>query len=71
MIKCHFSKVLGEQKLKISDVARDTGINRGTLTRMYHETLVRVDLETINILCGYLSISVGELLEHQKSETTA
>lgn len=71
MIKCHFSKVLGEQKLKISDVARDTGINRGTLTRMYHETLVRIDLETINTLCEYLSISVGELLEYQKSETSA
>lgn len=71
MIKCHFSKVLGEQKLKISDVARDTGINRGTLTRMYHETLVRIDLETINTLCGYLSVSVGELLEHQENETSA
>lgn len=71
MIKCHFSKVLGEQKLKISDVARDTGINRGTLTRMYHETLVRIDLETINTLCDYLSVSVGELLEHQENETSA
>ena len=71
MIKCHFSKVLGEQKLKISDVARDTGINRGTLTRMYHETLVRIDLETINTLCEYLSVSVGELLEYQRSETSA
>lgn len=68
MIKCHLSRVLGERKLKISDVARETGINRGTLTRMYHETLVRVDLETINTLCEYLSISVGELLEYQKDE---
>ena len=68
MIKCHLSRMLGERKLKISDVARDTGINRGTLTRMYHETLVRIDLETINRLCEYLSISVGELLEYQKSE---
>ncbi|WP_410210815.1 helix-turn-helix domain-containing protein [Aquirhabdus sp.] len=68
MIKCHFSKALGERKLKISDVSRDTGINRGTLTRMYHETLIRIDLETINILCEYLSITVGELLEYQKSE---
>ena len=68
MIKCHLSRVLGERKLKISDVARDTGINRGTLTRMYHETLMRVDLETINTLCEYLSISVGELLEYQKNE---
>ena len=71
MIKCHLSRILGERKLKISDVSRETGINRGTLARMYHETLVRVDLETVNTLCGYLSISVGELLEYLENENDA
>lgn len=28
MVKCHLSRLLGERKLKISDVVRDTGINR-------------------------------------------
>src|SRR5574337_701753 len=51
MIKCHLSRLLGERKLKISDVARDTGVNRGTLTRLYHETAERVELETLNVLC--------------------
>ncbi|WP_407696022.1 helix-turn-helix domain-containing protein [Shewanella cyperi] len=60
---------MGEQKLKISDVSRKTGINRGTLTRMYHETLVRIDLDTINTLCESLGISVDELFEYQKKET--
>lgn len=41
MIKCHLSRLMGERKLKISDVARETGINRGTITRLYHETAVR------------------------------
>ncbi len=68
MIKCHLSRVRGEQELKISDVTRDTGINRGTLTRMYHEPLAKVYLDTINTLCEYLSASVCELLEHQESE---
>ncbi|WP_444896123.1 helix-turn-helix domain-containing protein [Microbulbifer sp. SSSA005] len=70
MVKCHLSKIMGEKKLKISDVSRETGINRGTLARMYHETFVRVDLETIDILCNYLSLSIGELLEYQKSENS-
>ena len=43
MVKCHLSRLLGERKLKISDVVRDTGINRGTLTRLYHETAQRVE----------------------------
>ena len=61
---------MGENKLKISQVARDTGVNRGTLTRMYHETLVRIDLETIDTLCLYFGVSVGELLEYQAEEKT-
>lgn len=67
MIKCHLSRVMGEQRLKISDLSRDTRINRGTLTRMHHETLMRIELDTIKILYEYLSVSVGELLEYQKA----
>jgi putative transcriptional regulator len=63
MIRCHLSRLLGERKLKISDVARDTGINRGTLTRLYHETAERIDLEVLDQLCGYLAVTVPDLLE--------
>lgn len=64
MIKCHLSRLMGERKLKISDVARDTGINRGTITRLYHETAERVELEVLDVLCGYFGCGVSELLEH-------
>lgn len=63
MIKCHLSRLMGEKKLKIADVARDTNINRGTITRLYHETAERVDLEVLETLCRYLECEVGELLE--------
>jgi len=64
MLKCHLSKTMGEKRLKISDVARDTGINRGTITRMYNETATRIEVEVIDVLCGYLNVQVGELFEH-------
>jgi len=63
MIKCHLSKLMGEKKLKIVDVARETGVNRGTITRLYHETASRVELETIEALCRYLDCDVGDLFE--------
>ncbi|OAN87864.1 Cro/Cl family transcriptional regulator [Marinobacter sp. EhC06] len=63
MIKCHLSKLMGEKKLKIVDVARETGVNRGTVTRLYHETASRVELETIEALCRYLGCDVGDLFE--------
>ena len=66
MIKCHFSRLMGERKLKISDVARETGINRGTITRLYHETAVRIELEAMDTLCRYLGCEVSDLFEYQE-----
>ena len=62
-MKCHLSKIMGVKRLKIADVARDTGINRGTITRLYNETATRVELEAIDLLCAYLEVSIGELFE--------
>jgi len=63
MIKCHLSALMGKRKLKITDLARETKINRGTITRLYHETASRVDIEVIDSLCNYFDCSVGELFE--------
>jgi len=62
-MKCHLSRILGEKRLKIADVARDTGVNRGTLTRMYNESAERVELSVVETLCVYLNIEIGELYE--------
>lgn len=62
-MRVYLARILGEHKKKISDVSRDTGINRGTLTRMYYETIERVDLEVLDTLCGYFNCSIEELLE--------
>lgn len=64
MIKCHLSRVLGERRIKISDVARDTGLNRGTLTRLYHETAERVELSVLDTLCSYLRCGLLDLFEY-------
>jgi putative transcriptional regulator len=40
-----------------------TGINRGTITRLYQETAVRVEFDVLEQLCLYLGCEVGELLE--------
>lgn len=64
MIRCHLSRILGEKRIKISDLARDTGINRGTLTRLYHETAERVDLEVLDQLCRFLNCKLSDLMEY-------
>lgn len=64
MIKCHLSRLMGERKLKIADLSRDTGINRGTATRLYYETSERVEIDVINSLCQYFNCSVGDIFEY-------
>jgi putative transcriptional regulator len=61
MIKCHLSTLLGERKLKVAEVARDTGVNKNTIHRLYNETATRIDLEVIEKLCVYLNIDLNEL----------
>lgn len=63
MVKCHLSRIMGERRLKIADVARDTGINRGTITRMYNETATRIELDVVETLCTYLQIGIADLYE--------
>jgi putative transcriptional regulator len=55
---------MGERKMKISDVARETGLNRSTIATLYKETAERVDLETISRLCKLFKCKVGDLLEY-------
>lgn len=71
MIKCHLSRLLGERKLKIADVARETGLHRNTVTLLYDERATRVDLDAVERICSYLDVGVGELFEFQPSAPAA
>ena len=64
MIKCHLSRFMGERKMKIVDVARETGLHRNTVTLLYDETATRLELDTIDRLCRLLGCQVGELFEY-------
>lgn len=63
MIRCHLSTLMGRDKLRISDVAKSTGLNRSTVTALYNETATRVDLPAIESLCQLFRCQVGELFE--------
>jgi putative transcriptional regulator len=63
MIRCHLSILMGRDKLRISDVAKSTGLNRSTITALYNETATRVDLPAVESLCKLFQCQVGELFE--------
>ena len=67
MIRCNLSVLMGREKLRISDVANRTGLNRSTVTALYNETATRVDLSAIESLCKVFHCTVGDLLELAES----
>tara|TARA_B100000700_G_scaffold282102_1_gene333363 strand:- start:18741 stop:18950 length:210 start_codon:yes stop_codon:yes gene_type:complete len=69
MIRCHLARLMGERKMKIVDVARETGLNRNTVTLLYKETAQRIDLEALEKLCQLFQCEVGDLLEYVPEES--
>lgn len=63
MIRCHLARMMGEHKMRIADVARETGLSRATLTLLYKETAQRVDLDTLDKLCDLFDCALSDLLE--------
>lgn len=63
MIKCHLSRLMGERKVRVADVAEATGLHRNMLTLLYRETAKRIELADMEMLCRYFDVPVGELFE--------
>jgi len=57
---------MGERKLKVIDVARETGLHRNTINLLYKETATRVDIETIDKLCHLFKCNVSDLFEYSE-----
>lgn len=66
MIENKLSEIMGRKRLKISEVLEGTGLARNTVADLYHGRAKGVQFETLDKLCTYLDVEVGELLEHKK-----
>ncbi|PWA12079.1 hypothetical protein DCC39_07460 [Pueribacillus theae] len=65
MIRNRLAVLLAERGLKITRVAKDTGISRNTITATAQNDSEMIRLETINTLCKYLSITPCEFFEYE------
>lgn len=69
MIKVHLSRIMGERRLKISDLERITkeqgnGLHRNGIAKLYNEKTDGVKFETLNAICKALNCSVADILEY-------
>ena len=57
---------MGRDKLRIADVARVTGLNRSTITKLYNETATRLEIESLHKLCALFKCQPGDLLVYEQ-----
>ncbi|WP_439212764.1 helix-turn-helix domain-containing protein [Duffyella gerundensis] len=69
MIRCHLARLMGERKMRISDVIRETGLSRTTVTLLYKETALKVDLGALDKLCDLFNCEIQDLLQKPPAET--
>jgi putative transcriptional regulator len=63
MLINRFSRLIGERRVSVKEVALATGISRTTLHDLYHDRSSRIDFATIDRLCSYFRVTTQELLE--------
>ena len=65
MISNKLSRLLGERLLKISKIAKDTGISRTTLTNLYYRRSTAISFDVLDKLCTYLNCRIEDIIEYQ------
>ncbi len=59
----HVSRVMGDRRYKISDLAREAGISRSTATKLYYGG-TDVNLSVVDRVCRALGVGLCELFEY-------
>lgn len=63
MIKNRLSIILGEQRMRVSELSKLTGISQNALNKIYHNKTKGIDFDTLDKLCSILQCNSQELFE--------
>ena len=68
MISNRLSRIMGDRLIKITQMAKDTGLSRTTITNLYYRRTRQIDIETLNKVCNYLQCQISDILEFTPDE---
>lgn len=69
-IKVNLSRILGERRIKITELADTAGIAKNTVMALYHERAKGVTWDVLEKICAALNCQPGDLLEYIPSSGT-
>ena len=64
MIKNNLSRLLGERRMKMTELCSLTGLSKNTVFRMYHDLTTNFSLDTIDKICIALNCNVQDIFEY-------
>lgn len=64
MIINRVSRLLGERRQSVADLARGAGISYPAAYRLYRDDPKGIDFATLDKLCRHFGVGVGEILEY-------
>lgn len=68
MIKVHLSRIMGERRMKISELSELTGLHRNGLSKLYNENTDGIKFDTLEKICKALHCEISDLLEIVEEE---
>jgi putative transcriptional regulator len=70
-VKFRLHILMGEHKIRsISQLSKETGLSRPTLTRIYENETFRVEFETVEKLCDFFDCDVSDLMYLDKTDNS-
>ena len=63
LIRNRLSRLMGERRLSIQDVARGAGLSYPVVSGLYHDRATRLDIATLDKLCTFFRVQPGDILE--------
>ena len=55
--------ILAKKRLKVADVARETGLSKSTLTALYYERSKNPTFKTLQKVADFLEVTIDDLLK--------
>lgn len=68
MIENRLKVILAEKRLKIKDVAQNTGLSRNTISNLANNPYSNISNCTLNKLCEYLNITPADFFLYKRED---
>lgn len=68
-IRNNLRVLMAQHKMNIQDVSDATGLSRKSISKMYNETAVQVQLEVLVKLCALFNCGVEDILILEESDS--